>query len=125
VLLVFDPQSPAAQTGGAPVERERFERAVTFCAALAWNFHERNALLEFRSAEASTPLGPASENIFAVLRHLTLVQPVAPNSRPELLSQLAADPESFKIIVTSQPRGSIPAELWNTSYIVFASDLTP
>src|SRR5215467_15336663 len=59
VLLVFDPQSPAAQAGGAPVERERFERAVTFCAALAWNFHERNALLEFRSAEAATPLGPA------------------------------------------------------------------
>jgi len=125
VLLVFDPQSPATQAGGAPVERERFERAVTFCAALAWNFHERNALLEFRSAEAATPLGPASENIFAVLRHLALVQPVAPNSRSELLSQLAADPESFKIIVTSQPRGSIPAELWNTSYIVFASDLTP
>ena len=123
VLLVFDPQSPAAQ-GDAAVERERFERAVTFCAALAWNFHERNALLEFRSAEASTPLGPASENIFAILRHLAVVQPAAPNSRPELLSQLAADPESFKIIVTSQPRGSIPTELWNTSYIVFASDLT-
>lgn len=124
VLLVFDPQSPAAQAAGGSVERERFERAVTFCAALAWNFHERNALLEFRSAGASTPLGPAPENIFAVLRHLALVQPVAPNSQPELLNQLAADPESFKIIVTSQPRGSIPAELWNTSYIVFASDLT-
>jgi uncharacterized protein (DUF58 family) len=124
VLLVFDPQSPAAQAAGASAERERFERAVTFCAALAWNFHERNALLEFRSAEASTPVGPASENIFAILRHLAVVQPVAPNSQPELLNQLAADPESFKIIVTSQPRGSIPAELWNTSYIVFASDLT-
>lgn len=124
VLLVFDPQSPAAPAGGTSAERERFERAVTFCAALAWSFHERNALLEFRSAEASTPLGPASENIFAILRHLAVVRPVAPNSRPELLNQLAADPESFKIIVTSQPRGSIPAELWNTSYIVFASDLT-
>ena len=96
---------------------------MTFCAALAWNFHERSALLEFRSVDASTPLAPASENIFAILRHLALVQPVAPDSQPELLSQLAADPDSFKIIVTSQPRGSIPAELWNTSYIVFASDL--
>ena len=122
VLLVFDPQSPAVK--GAKAEKERFERAVTFCAALAWNFHERGALLEFRSVGAATPLGPAAENIFAILRHLALVEPVPPNSRPELLSQLAADPESFKIIVTSQPRGSIPAELWNTSYIVFASDLT-
>jgi uncharacterized protein (DUF58 family) len=124
VLLVFDPQSLAAQTGSASAEHEKFERAVTFCAALAWNFHERNALLEFRSVEASTALGPASENIFAILRHLAVVQPVAPDSQPELLNELAADPESFKIIVTSQPRGSIPAELWNTSYIVFASDLT-
>lgn len=124
VLLVFDPQSPAAQADGRSTDRERFERAVTFCAALAWSFHERNAMLEFRSAESSTPLGLASENIFAILRHLAVVQPVAPGSKPELLHQLAADPESFKIIVTSQPRGSIPAELWNTSYIVFASDLS-
>jgi uncharacterized protein (DUF58 family) len=124
VLLVFDPQSPAAQIAGPSPERERFERAVTFCAALAWNFHERNAMLEFRSAEAATPPGPASDNIFAILRHLAVVQPLAPHSRPELLNLLAADPESFKIIVTSQPRGSIPAELWNTSYVVFASDLT-
>jgi len=124
VLLVFDPQSPAAAAASPSIEKESFERAVTFCAALAWNFHERNALLEFRSAEAPTPPAPASENIFAILRHLALVQPIAPNSRPELLNQLAADPESFKIIVTSQPRGSIPAELWNTSYIVFASDLS-
>jgi uncharacterized protein (DUF58 family) len=124
VLLVFDPQSPAAAAASPTGEKECFERAVTFCAALAWNFHERNALLEFRSADASTPPAPASENIFAILRHLALVQPIAPDSRPDLLNQLAADPESFKIIVTSQPRGSIPAELWNTSYIVFASDLS-
>ena len=123
VLLVFDPQSAAAQSTGAPQEKQRFERAVTFCAALAWNFHERDVLVEFRSVDSVTPLGPMSENIFAILRHLALVQPVPPNSQPELLNQLAADPESFKIIVTSQPRGSIPSELWNTSYIVFASDL--
>ncbi len=124
VLLVFDPQSPPASATPQSNERESFERAVTFCAALAWNFHERDALLEFRSVEASTPPAPASENIFAILRHLALVQPIAPNSRPELLNQLAADPDSFKIIVTLQPRGSIPSELWNTSYIVFASDLS-
>jgi uncharacterized protein (DUF58 family) len=124
VLLVFDPQSPAERFPEQSAERAGFERAVTFCAALAWNFHERDALLEFRSAGASTPLAPASENIFSILRHLALVQPVAPESQPELLTQLAADPESFKIIVTSQPRGSIPSELWNTSYIVFASDLS-
>jgi len=97
---------------------------VTFCAALAWNFHERDALLEFRSVEASTsPARP--RRIFlrfcATWRWCSLI---APNSRPELLNQLAAGSRLIQNIVTSQPRGSIPSELWNTSYIVFASDLS-
>lgn len=124
VLMVFDAQSPAAAANASPIELERFERAVTFCAAMAWNFYERNALLEFRSADVALPLVPASDSIFGILRHLALVQPARVDSDSRLLSELAAEPESFKIVVTSQPRGSIPAELWNTSYIVFASDLS-
>jgi hypothetical protein len=38
---------------------------------------------------------------------------------------MAVESESFRIIVTSQPRGSIPAEVWNASYVVFAEDLAP
>ena len=124
VLLVFDPQSPAANAQASANEKAGFERAVTFCAALVWNFHERDAWLEYRSVGVTAPSAPASENIFGILRHLALVQPIRPDARTELLAQLTADPESFKIIVTSQPRGSIPAELWRTSYIVFASDLS-
>jgi uncharacterized protein (DUF58 family) len=122
VLLVFDPYSPAAQPDSSANERERFERAVSLCAAIAWNFHERNAQLEFRSVRAEVPLAPATENIFAVLRHLALVQPLAPAPGHDLLSQLAANPDSCKIVVTSQPRGSIPADIWNSSYVVFAED---
>jgi len=95
---------------------------VSLCAAVAWNFHERNAQLEFRSVRAKVALAPASENIFAVLRHLALVQPAAPTPGRDLLSQLAAIPETSKIIVTTQPRGSIPPEIWNSSYVVFAED---
>jgi uncharacterized protein (DUF58 family) len=123
VLLVFDPYSVAALPSASAAQKERFERAVTLCAAIAWNFHERNALLEFRSVNAETPLAPASETIFSVLRHLALVQPVAPEGSSTLLQSLAANPDSFKIVVTSQPRGSVPAELWHSSYIVFAEHL--
>jgi hypothetical protein len=28
------------------------------------------------------------------------------------------------VIVTSQPRGSIPATLWHSSYVVFLDDLS-
>ncbi len=123
VLLVFDPYSPAALPAASNTQKERFERAVTLCAAIAWNFHERNALMEFRSVNAETPLAPASENIFTVLRHLALVTPIAPTTDSAMLQNLAANPESFKIVVTSQPHGAIPGELWRSSYIVFAEDL--
>jgi uncharacterized protein (DUF58 family) len=123
VLLVFDPYSSAAHPNSS--ENERFERAVNLCAAIAWNFHEQSAQLEFRSAGAEVPLAPATENIFAILRHLALVRPSAPAPDHDLLSRLAADPDFCKIVVTSQAHGSIPAEIWNSSYVVFAEDSLP
>ena len=123
VLLIFDPYSAAALPTASEAEKTRFEQAVTLCAAIAWNFHERNAMMEFRSIQFETSLAPASENIYAVLRHLAQVQPIAPAEGAEGLQSLAANPESFKIVVTSQRHGSIPSELWHSSYIVFVDDL--
>lgn len=123
VLLIFDPYSAAVTTGATKSDKDRFELTVSLCAAIAWSFHERGALLQFRSVGVDLPLAPASENIFAVLRHLAVAQPVQRDSKRNQLSELAAEPESFKIIVTSQERGSIPPEVWNSSYVVFAEEL--
>ena len=127
VLLVLDPHVSDPITGLNPAQSadasERFERAVTLCASVAWHFFERNAQLQFRSAGLETSLATAEENIFAILRHLALAQPLAPDPKHELLNDLAASPGLFKVIVTSQPRGSIPATLWHSSYVVFLDDL--
>jgi uncharacterized protein (DUF58 family) len=124
VLLVLDPHIFAAAPGATPqASSQRFEQAVTLCAGVAWHFFERNALLQFRSAGVETPLAPAEENIFAILHHLALAQPLPPDPQHALLTSLAASPELFKVIVTSQPRGSIPANLWHTSYVIFLDDL--
>ena len=122
VRLVFDPHSTAALPKASAAEKERFERAVSLCAAIGWSFQERGAMLQYRSVGADVPLAPAAENIFAVLRHLALVEAIPANGKQPLLSDLAADPESFKVIVTSQDHGSIPAEVWNSSYVVFAPE---
>jgi uncharacterized protein (DUF58 family) len=122
VLLVLDPHSDAARPNAPAAEKERFERTVELCAAIAWSFHERGALMEFRSASATVPLASATENIFAVLRHLALVEALPVDAEQRRLKELAIEAESFKIIVTSQPRGSIPAEVWNSSYVVFAEE---
>jgi uncharacterized protein (DUF58 family) len=124
VLLVLDPHVFDLVAGSpSPASADRFERAVTLCAGIAWHFFERNALMQFRTAGMETPLAPAEENIFAILHHLALAQPLPPDPEHALLTSLAASPELFKIIVTSQPRGSIPANLWHTSYVVFLDDL--
>jgi hypothetical protein len=102
---------------------QRFERAVTLCAGIAWHFYERSAYLQFRSVGIETILAAAEENIFAILRHLALAQPVSTEAQSALLEDLAASPELFKIIVTSRPRGTIPAELWHSSYVVFLESL--
>ncbi len=129
VLLVLDPHiSLASVASGASVQvpanaSERFEHAVTLCAAIAWHFFERNAEMQFRSAGFETPLAAADQNIFSVLRHLAVVQPLPPDPKHTLLEDLAASPDLFKVIVTSQQRGSIPANLWHSSYVIFLDDL--
>jgi uncharacterized protein (DUF58 family) len=124
VLLVFDPYSLAALPAASRLEKDRFERSVSLCAAIAWSFHQRSAMLQFRGVGFEAPLALASDNIFFILRHLAAVQPLPPDPQATLLSDLAADPESFKILVTSQPRGSVPATIWNSSYVVFSEDLS-
>jgi len=127
VLLVLDPHvsDPMVGHNTSPSANasERFERAVTLCASIAWHFFERNAQLQFRSAGLETALAAAEDNIFAILRHLALAQPLPPDPQHGLLGDLAASPDLFKVIVTSQPRGSIPATLWHSSYVVFLEDL--
>ena len=125
VLLVLDPRRDSqdqkhGEDGALP---ERFERAVNLCAALAWHFYERSSRFEFRSAGIELPLRPAEENIFDTLRFLATVQPVPFDPEHALIQDLAAAPDRFKLIVTSQPHGSIPSSLWSSSYVVFIDDV--
>jgi uncharacterized protein (DUF58 family) len=125
VLLVLDSHSEAAKRNATPAENQRFEQTVDLCAAIAWSFHERGALLEFRCASAIVPSAPATDNIFDVLRHLALVEALPIDEKNHGFAELGMEPESFKIVVTAQPRGSIPADVWNSSYVVFAEELAP
>jgi len=126
VLVVLDPHLPIEINPGSKQEimetKERFERAVTICASLAWHFYERNSVIQFRSAGIETPLAPTEEIIFTILQHLALVQPLPADPAQTLMAELASSPELFKLIVTSQPRGSIPASVWSSSYVIFLDE---
>ena len=126
VLLVLDPHLPVDSGSDlnppAAEGLERFDRAVTICASLAWHFYERNSFIEFRSAGIETRLAATQEIIFEILRHLALIQPLPPDPQQKLMAELAAAPELFKLIVTTQPRGCIPASVWSSSYVVFLDE---
>ncbi len=121
VILVLDPHMPVSLA--AKEADARFEHAVTMCAALAWHFYERNAVLQFRTAGFETPLVEADEVIFDILRHLATAKPCPPDLKRALLSDLASAPEIFRVIVTSESRGAIPAGIWNQSWVIFLEDL--
>jgi uncharacterized protein (DUF58 family) len=121
VLLAFDPYLDPGNTD--PQAAQQFERAVALCAGLAWHFHEISSVLEFRSAGFVTPRVTAGEIIFDVLRCLASVTPLKPVPGTSFLDSLDDATDVFKIVLTSQPRGSIPTGLWNSSYFLFTSSL--
>jgi uncharacterized protein (DUF58 family) len=121
VILVLDPHM--SNTVSVKEGAERFERAVSICAALAWHFYERNAILQFRTAGFETPLVEADEIIFSILRHLATAEALPPDPKRALFADLTETAEVFRVIVTSESRGSIPSSIWNQSWIIFLEDL--
>jgi uncharacterized protein (DUF58 family) len=122
VMLALDPYLGQDLANSSEADA-RFERAVALCAGLAWHFFEINSVVEFRSAGFATPRVASSEIVYDVLRYLARVAPLQPQPGHNFLETLADAPDIFKIILTSQPRGSIPTHLWNSSYMLFISAL--
>lgn len=126
VMLVFDPYIHPGSADEPPAKEarteEQFERAVTLCACLAWHFHEADAEMQYRTERLATPMAPAGEIIYDVLRDLAFVQ-MKISTESKLLHAVVEDKDVFKIILTSQPRGSIPTDLWTSSYFVFFQSL--
>jgi uncharacterized protein (DUF58 family) len=135
VMLVLDPfvgrpaAEPGASAAGAQTSAEgaahaqRFERAVSMAACIAWHFNEINSVLQFRTNRFSTPMAPAEEIIYDALRELATIQPDQSSIGGAFLDDLAADHEIFKIIITARPQSTIPTALWSSSYFLFLNGL--
>lgn len=124
VALVLDPYVHAAPGQSAAAIAAQFEKAVTFAACLAWHFHEIDAEMQFHTDELATPMSLAGDIIYDVLRHLAFIQAKpASIAGDAFLVGLSDEPDLFKIIITSQPRGSLPTHLWTSSYFVFMQSL--
>jgi uncharacterized protein (DUF58 family) len=127
VMLVLDPfvGPPRADLGelAAAEHTERFERAVSMAACIAWHFHEIRSAIQFRTDRFETPVAPAGEIIYDALRELALIQPDASATGGAFLDDLANDREIFKIIITARAQLTIPTALWSSSYFLFIDRL--
>jgi uncharacterized protein (DUF58 family) len=117
VLLVLDPFTPGNVAG--PAGDRAFERAVSLCASLAWHFYEMDSVLGFRTAGHETPPQAAGDVIYDVLRQLAIAAPLPAETDSTFLAEMAEQSQVFRIIITRQPRGTIPASLWSSSFILF------
>jgi hypothetical protein len=96
---------------------------VDFCACLAWHFYEIDAHLQFLTDGFETTMAPSEEIIYPTLEALALIEPGFDVAAPSVLSAIAAAPSTYNIIITAQPHGSIPTNLWGSSYLVFMDSL--
>lgn len=127
VILVLDPfvgpAHPASSSAAIAEHAERFERAVTMAACIAWHFNEINSVLQFRTHRFTSAMAPAAEIIYDTLRELATLKAEDSAVGGTFLDDLAGEHEIFKIIITSRPQRSIPTALWSSSYFLFIDSL--
>lgn len=108
--IIFD--NPAA--GAVPPAA--YESAVELAASLAWHFAGEDTELTFVA-----PGYDGAPDIYDFLRYLALVQPAAGGSALDGLPLT----DDYNVILTARPRGSIPTQLWASSYFVFIESAGP
>lgn len=114
----------------------RFEKAVSLAAGLTAHFLREEAELEFITPDEHIPGGGGEEHLYRILRSLAKVEcrPAGEEASGDLRGELSAilpppalrrilSEKTFKIIVTSKPRGSFPATVWRSSHVVYFDEL--
>lgn len=121
LCIVFDNPQPGC------ISEQGYEKAVEVAASLAWHF-QQSSEISYAVAGGST-----TRELHEFLAWLAVIRPgeVEPLSRKEdgSVRNIAAPlqetnllPDGFNVVVTSRPRGSVPTNLWNSSYFVFVAD---
>lgn len=127
LCIVFENPPPGA------ISADAYEKAVSLAASLAWHFSSEAAEVSF-----IIPGRPRTRDVYEFLGWLAVIEPgsflndrenVAPananTSNLGLLPLESSDSEEYSIILTARSRGSLPNQLWNSSYFVFLPEINP
>jgi uncharacterized protein (DUF58 family) len=101
--IVFDNPAPGV------LQPEIYERAVRLAASLGWHFHHEDVEVSF----VAPGLEP-TEDVFAFLRYLALVEPM---EATPVFSRLRAS-DDYNLIVTGRVVTEVPTALAARSYVI-------
>ncbi|MGA2966787.1 MAG: DUF58 domain-containing protein [Terriglobales bacterium] len=107
--IVFDNPAPGV------LPPEAYERAVCLAASLGWHFYHEDVEVSF-----AAPGLEATEDVFAFLGYLALVEP---REATPVFSLLRAS-EDYNLIVTARAAGDLPAALAARSYVISSSQFS-
>ena len=115
ITIVLDRRLPAA-----PGDRlERFERGVVQAASLLKHFVDERAEVRLVLGEEVGPFGSGTEQLYRCLRRLALVTPlIGDEVEPAKVSRDAVE-HDYAILLTAASPGSIPANVWRTSHVIY------
>ena len=115
ITIVLDRRLPPA-----PGDRlERFERGVVQAASLLKHFVDERAEVRLVLGEEVGPFGSGTEQLYRCLRRLALVTPrIGDEVEPAKVSRDAVE-HDYAILLTAASPGSIPANVWRTSHVIY------
>jgi uncharacterized protein (DUF58 family) len=132
--LILDTRIPAPARPGF---EGRFEKAVSLAASISAHFLGEGAGIEFLTPYEYVPRGTGVYHLYRILRSLAVVRYELQSSgcsglwelanfsaahEDQALRQILSD-KVFKIIITSQSRGSLPSAIWRSSHVVFYDEI--
>ena len=98
---------------------ERFERGVVQAASLIKHFIDERAEVRLVLGDDVGPFGSGTEQLYRCLRRLALVTP-SDKDGPGLADvSWNAVEHDYAILLTAAAPGSIPANVWRTSHVIY------
>jgi uncharacterized protein (DUF58 family) len=95
-----------------------YEKAVNLAASLGWHFSEQNAELSF-----AVPGLPSTGDLHEFLSWLAVIKPSGSAGKHGtgdfLRHTTIGNSGAYNIVITARSKGSLPTQLWNSSYFVF------
>ena len=125
VMIALD---TSAHNGGDEKSfSERFERGVTLAASLVAHFLDERAEVRLVIGEEGGRYGVGPEHLYSCLRRLALATPGSGQAEDAqvssplgaLDSSSQAGDDNYGILLTTAAPGSIPANIWRTSHVIY------